>query len=141
MAEVNDRVIRSRNGVVEIEIKRGFVIAHPKTDEQARDIILEYVKALEEDINVEKAILVGSYARGCPQEWDEIDVIIISPDFKGIKNGVKRNNLLIDKAVKVHEWLLPRGGYTPDEYAHRGDELGLAMHKSFGKVIYEKSGD
>ena len=141
MATVNDRVIRSRDGAVEIEIKHGFMIAHPKTDEQVRGIIVEYVEALQEDIDVEKAILVGSYARGCPSEWDEIDVIIISPDFKGIDNGVKRSDLLINKAVKVHEWLLPRGGYTPDEYAHHADELGLARHKAFGKVIYERSGD
>ena len=138
MAKVNDRVIRSRDGVVEIEVKHGFVIAHPKTDVQVRDIILEYVKALQEDIDIDKAVLVGSYARGCPGEWDEIDVIIISSDFKGIKNGNKRRDLLINKAVKVHEWLLPRGGYTPDEYAHHADELGLARYKAFGKVIYER---
>ena len=138
MAKVNDRVIRSRDGVVEIEVKHGFVIAHPKTDEQVRDIILEYVNTLQEYIVVDKAILVGSYARGCPREWDEIDVIIISSDFKSVDNGYRRNDLLIDKAVKVHEWLLPRGGYTPDEYAHHADELGLARYKAFGKVIYER---
>ena len=141
MAKVGDRIIRSRDGVVEIEVKRGFVIAHPKTDKQVRDIILEYVDALQEDITVDKAVLVGSYARGCPGEWDEIDVIIVSPDFKGIKNGVERSSLLTDKAVRVHEWLLPRGAYTPDEYAHHADELGLARHKKLGKVIYDRNGN
>lgn len=138
MAKVGDRIIRSRDGVVEIEVKHGFVIAHPKTYEQVRDIIIKYVETLQEDIVVDKAVLVGSYARGCPGEWDEIDVIIISSDFKSIKQGKKRMDLLISKAVKVHEWLLPRGGYTPDEYAHQADELGLARYKAFGKVIYEK---
>ena len=140
MAKVKDRIVRrGRDGAVEIEYKDGFVVAHPKTQEQTRDLIMEYVEALSAEIDVERAILTGSYARERPREWDYIDVVIISPYFESISNGVDRRSFLNRRASKVHTWLSPRG-YTADEYDNRSSELGLGYYKRTGKVIYDKNG-
>ncbi len=140
MATVKDRIIRrGRDGVVEVEIKDGFVVAHPKTQEQTRDLIMEYVEVLGDEIDVERAILTGSYARGCPREWDYIDLVIISPYFESISNGLDRMSFLIKRTINVHHWLNPRG-YTADEYDNRSSELGLGYYKRTGKVIYDKNG-
>ena len=140
MAEVKDRIIRrGRDGVVEVEIKGGLVIAHPKTQERARELIMEYVGVLSAEIDVERAILTGSYARGCPREWDHIDVVIISPYFEDISDGFDRMRFLGSRTRGVHHWISPRG-YTADEYDNRSSELGLGYYKRTGKVIYDKNG-
>ena len=139
MAEVKNRVLIEYEGVVEAEIKDGLLIEYVKTEEQVRDIILKYVKALESEIEVDKAVLVGSYARGCARGGEEIDVLIVSPNFEGISNGLHRKRLLTKKVANVHTLLLPRGAYTPDEYNNRPKELGLTYYKRTGKVIYDKS--
>lgn len=140
MAKVKDRIVRrGRDGAVEIEYKDGFVVAHPKTQEQTRDLIMEYVELLGDEIDVERAILTGSYARGRPREWDYIDLVIISPYFESISNGIDRRSFLNRRASKIHNWLNPRG-YTADEYDNRSSELGLGYYKLTGKVIYDKNG-
>ena len=140
MAEVKDRIIRrGRDGVVEVEVKDGLVISHPKTQARARALIMEYVEVLSDEIDVERAILTGSYARGCPREWDHIDVVIISPYFESISNGLDRMSFLKRRTQYVHHWISPRG-YTADEYVNRSSELGLAYYKLTGKVIYDKNG-
>ena len=140
MAKVKDRIVRrGRDGAVEIEYKDGFVVAHTKTQKQTRDLIMEYVEVLRAEIDVERAILTGSYARGCPREWDYIDLVIISPYFEGISNGLDRMSFLIKRTINVHHWLNPRG-YTADEYDNRSSELGLGYYKRTGKVIYDKNG-
>ena len=100
-----------------------------------RDIILKYVKALESEIEVDKAVLGGQLCqRAARAVGEEIDVLIVSPNFEGISNGLHRKRLL-------HTLLLPRGAYTPDEYNNRPKELGLTYYKRTGKVIYDKSRD
>ena len=39
--------------------------------------------ANEAGINIERAILYGSHARGEANKWSDIDLIVISPEFEG----------------------------------------------------------
>ena len=47
MVKSKDCVLIARKGVVEVEVKDGIIVAYPKTQEAVREIIMEYVKALE----------------------------------------------------------------------------------------------
>ncbi len=48
-----------------------------------KKIIIEYINALkEDDINIEEVYLYGSYAKGKQKKWSDIDICIISGDFK-----------------------------------------------------------
>ncbi|MBT3368882.1 MAG: nucleotidyltransferase domain-containing protein [Nitrospina sp.] len=52
--------------------------------DQIRDIIVKYIRALEEQhIHVKRAFLFGSHAHGKANEWSDIDVALVSDAFVG----------------------------------------------------------
>lgn len=55
-----------------------------KIPDIVKDKIDLFVKLLKNNnINIEKAYLFGSYANGTYNEWSDIDLAIISEDFSG----------------------------------------------------------
>lgn len=78
-------------------------------------IIEEFIKLLEEDnIKIEKVILFGSYAKGTQRLDSDIDLAIISPDFKE-EDCTKNMTLLLCKAnlLKVDIQTIP---FSIEEY-------------------------
>ena len=139
MAKLKDGVISSWHGIVDAEMKDGKFYAYAKTDEQVRDMVMELVRALETEIVVDKAILVGRYAKGCADEWDGIEVGIMSQDFEGI-DPFDRISLVSELIVRfgVHHSVEVVGKFTPDEYA-KGKHITLyGWDWDNGKVIYER---
>jgi len=65
------------------------------------ELINEFVKSVQEDdIEIYKVILYGSYAKGTYNQHSDIDLAIISPDFKEgecVKNAAQ----LLLKAAKL----------------------------------------
>jgi predicted nucleotidyltransferase len=54
--------------------------------DKAIEVVEKFLKQLKNaNINVEKAILFGSYVNGQAGEWSDIDIAIVSPDFSGIR--------------------------------------------------------
>ncbi|MBT6842588.1 MAG: nucleotidyltransferase domain-containing protein [Candidatus Melainabacteria bacterium] len=60
------------------------------TRKELNSIIHNYLNALKGKINVDKAILFGSYAKGLEQDYSDIDLLIISHDLP--KNKLKTSN-------------------------------------------------
>ena len=57
-----------------------------KIRSEIANIVARYVRDLEaQDIRVEKAYLFGSQLRGEANEWSDIDVVVVSPDFSGME--------------------------------------------------------
>ena len=52
--------------------------------DQLRRHLEQYLAAVREQYRVDRAILFGSYAKGTQREDSDIDLIIISPDFRGV---------------------------------------------------------
>ncbi len=53
---------------------------------EAIKVVRKYVKELEKNgIKVTRAYLYGSYAYGKPDQDSDIDVIIVSPQFSGVR--------------------------------------------------------
>ncbi|MGA2297181.1 MAG: nucleotidyltransferase domain-containing protein [FCB group bacterium] len=55
---------------------------------QVPDNIVELIKkfverARKDNIRITEALLFGSYAKGTNNEWSDIDVAVVSPDFEG----------------------------------------------------------
>lgn len=48
-------------------------------------ILKDWVKKLNKSITVTHAYLFGSYAKGHATRWSDIDLAVVSPDFKGIR--------------------------------------------------------
>lgn len=99
-------------------------------------IIEKYVKALSREIDVNKVIIVGPYATGDADEWSDIQFVVISQDFASMSH-IKRLDILADNTLGIDTFLVPFGGYTPDEYEHPEETLHMRWIKSAGKIVYK----
>lgn len=95
-----------------------------KTEREIKEIIGKY-KAEVEKLGVvpQKIILFGSYADGTPREDSDIDIIVISDDFRSM-NLRERLELLGIAAGRVFE-PIEALGYTPEELEDRKKETFL----------------
>ena len=57
-------------------------------------VVKRYLKALESvGIHAHCAVLFGSFAKGRPDEYSDIDLIVIAPEFDGSREFDKVKNL------------------------------------------------
>ena len=57
-----------------------------KIPNKINSIIEKYLKLLKENgFSLNDAYLFGSYAKGNNTKWSDIDIAIVSDDFKGIR--------------------------------------------------------
>lgn len=75
-----------------------------KTKAQIKKIVREYVREVSKDYRVTQVILFGSYATGRATDASDIDLAIVSPDFKG-KREMEILQYLSRKAMKVDSYL------------------------------------
>lgn len=99
------------------------------------NVIQSFIKLLqEENIKIEKVILFGSYAKGTQRRDSDIDLAIISPDFKE-EECIKNMTLLLCKAnllkadiqtipFSIEEYNEPKG--IMEEILNTGIELKVA---------------
>lgn len=107
---------------------------------EVRKIAWEFAGILEANkIKVAKLILYGSYVRGNPRDFSDIDLAIISPNFKG-KNRLQIQEM-IAKAVSGRKGLtvaVEPIGYAPEEYAYAERETFLGEIKETGRRLKSK---
>lgn len=80
------------------------------------EIVKDYVSNLQNKIPVEKAIIFGSYAKGTPHQFSDVNIAIFSDYFKGISR-VESIYFLLLNAVDYDLDLEPQA-FTMDEYYH-----------------------
>lgn len=96
---------------------------------EIKRIVEEYKNELRRHkIHVTKAILYGSYAKGTPKPYSDIDLIVISPDFVRLP-PLKRQELLAQWTMNI-DAPLEVIGYSPNE-------LKKSSHTIFGQIIRE----
>lgn len=96
---------------------------------QIKEVIEEYKQSLRTlGINVERVILYGSYASGNQRKDSDIDLVIISRDFRKM-NLRERLEVLGIAAARIMEPVEARG-YTPEE-------MQMAQEASFLKEVLE----
>lgn len=94
---------------------------------EIRKIVKEYKDELKRhNIRVTRMILYGSYARGNPKPYSDIDLIVISPDLIRF-SPLKRQELLGQLTMNING-PLEVIGYTPKE-------ISRANHTIFGQII------
>lgn len=96
-------------------------------------VIDVYLKELKKKITPEKVILFGSYARGATSDDSDIDLVILSNDFKKM-SFEKRLDLLINarKHSLTHKFAMDIFGYTPKEFAQASPLTTLGEIKETG---------
>lgn len=85
-----------------------------KGRQEIKRIIKRYTTELEKlGITTKRIMIYGSYAKGHPREWSDIDLLVISEDFKG-RNLRERLEILGLAAGRVFE-PIEAMGYTEEE--------------------------
>ena len=99
-------------------------------------VLVQYRRRLQKKIRIRQMILFGSYARGRPHDYSDIDVAIISPDFRG---GTKRDYLLLDRTAREVTPLIEAFPYTPQELRRRPRGGFLDEIVRTGKTVYKRA--
>lgn len=105
-----------------------------KNYSKIRKVVNQFIKTIEKDIKVKEVILFGSYVKGNITPASDIDLIVVSPDFRR-KDEMEAIQYLFRQAAKVNSLLEPIPA-TPEEIkkADPRDFLGQAIKS--GKVIW-----
>ena len=86
------------------------------TEEQVAEQVRRFVTVVRHRIPVDQVLLFGSYARGAPRPWSDIDVAVISPAWDGYTRQ-ERIVLLARWAWEANAPWVEAVGYTPAELA------------------------
>ena len=98
---------------------------------QVKKILKAYKSELNKHgIRVIKMLLYGSYARGNPKPYSDIDIVVISPDLAKF-SALKRQEFLARYTIAV-DAPLEVIGYTPKEFSAAGGTI-------FGQILAETS--
>ena len=111
-------------------------MAKRKIIEKVKNFLVESLE--KKGIDVDKMILFGSYARGNPRRYSDIDLIIVSKYFRD-----KDLFEIVDMTGEI-EWELVRKTkkpfdimyYSDREWRNSDSNLIINAAKNSGKVIY-----
>jgi predicted nucleotidyltransferase len=106
--------------------------------DQVKAQSLRFIKALQQRIRVERALLFGSYAYGQPREGSDIDLAIVSPDFAAM-NRLLRLQFLEKIAWEANTHDIEPAGFTDTELRQAGNTDVLGEIRDRGVLIYSSS--
>jgi predicted nucleotidyltransferase len=102
---------------------------------EVRKIVNEYKKELKRhNIRINKIILYGSYARGSPKPYSDIDLVVVSKDLARFPL-LKRQEFLAQLTMNI-DAPLEVIGYTPQELKKAKDTIFGQIILKTGKLIY-----
>ena len=105
----------------------------------AKKVVKEYLKCFSSNIKVDGVFLFGSYATGKARGDSDIDIVVISPDFKEI-DFIKRMEMLshFRQAKITRSVPMDIIGYTPEEFANIDKEsVIMKQAKREGRMIFQ----
>jgi len=89
------------------------------TKRAAIKTVKEFVSSLSDaGIEIEKAILFGSYAAGRQKEWSDIDLALVSRKFSGIRF---RDSQLFSRLLIHYPFYFIQAQTYPPGYFQKGD--------------------
>lgn len=99
---------------------------------KVKKIVKSYAKALRKARLPFQAIyLFGSYVRGRPNHWSDIDVAVVSDRFK--RNADKYRCLLWQIRMEVDNRIEPHG-FTIKDFANNEDPMAYEIKRSGIKI-------
>ncbi len=74
--------------------------------DHVRRIVFQYLALLKEQgFQIQEAILFGSYATGNANQWSDIDLALVAPEFEGVrfrdKNKIRKITLSVSTDLEV----------------------------------------
>lgn len=106
-----------------------------KNISEIKNIIKEYKEELKRhNIRITKIILYGSYAKGTPKSYSDIDLVVVSPDL-GRFPPLERQELLAELTMNI-DAPLEIIGYTPQELKKSTNTIFGQIIRQTGKLIH-----
>jgi len=107
---------------------------------QLNKVIKQIIKALSKKIPIDKIILFGSYAHGRPRKRSDIDLAIVSKEFRNM-DDISRLKVLLPALKGIHlPYLVDIDllGFTSEELENADyfDVSGEIIRK--GQLVYSK---
>ena len=99
------------------------------------EVIRRAIEYLLRKIRVDQAVLFGSHARGGADEWSDVDLAVISPDFARMRHN-KIMDLLVEVALTVDPSVEIRA-YTPKDFKEARPTNFLGHILAEGRVVYK----
>jgi hypothetical protein len=82
------------------------------------NLVKNYISVLKENnISIEKVLLFGSYIKGQQREDSDIDIAIVSPEFKGNRYLDRRVIVPLRRGIDSRIEPVP---FTPEDFAKGG---------------------
>jgi predicted nucleotidyltransferase len=97
-------------------------------------VVRQTIDYLRQKIRVQQVILFGSHATGRADEWSDIDLAVVSPDFVQMSHK-KIMDLLVEVALAVNPSVEIRP-YTPKDLKEARPTNFLGHILAEGKVVY-----
>jgi predicted nucleotidyltransferase len=88
----------------------------PKKNHYPQKIVRGYLENLSQSIIVENGFIFGSYARGEARDYSDVDVIVISPNFRKMSFMKRLEFLSQMRKGKARTIAMDIIGYTPEEF-------------------------
>lgn len=105
--------------------------------EKIKKELTTYIARVKKNIDPEKVILFGSFARGEATEWSDIDILVVSK-FKGISAKRRFDTLYDLHADLIRNHDIHAYGVTPQEYENAKPWTIFSDIKREGVVLYQK---
>ena len=98
-------------------------------------IVRQTIELLRKKVRIDQAFLFGSHAKGGADEWSDVDLAVISPDFARMSHR-RVIDLLVEVALAVDPSVevLP---YTPKDLREARSTNFLGYILANGKVAYK----
>ena len=111
------------------------------SEDQVAKIIRGFISELSREIPIKEIILFGSYARGNPEEYSDIDLAVISDWFEG-KSKIE-NMQYLSKITAAYNSLIEALPFTEEEYRNLDNRSFLAgivkSGRNFSDILKELS--
>jgi len=90
--------------------------------------INNYIQVLKKNkLPIDKVYLYGSYAKGTPHKWSDIDLCVISPKFK---NSWTATQFLWQKRIKDEGLTIEPIGFNPTDFKDKFSPLVTEIKKT-----------
>lgn len=99
-------------------------------------VIDAFIRELRKRIRVQRVILFGSYARGAPRPWSDIDLAVVSPDFHG---GTEEDHALLAEVARRVTPQIEAIPYLPEDFADCDSRSFEADLLHSGKVMFDEA--
>ena len=103
--------------------------------QNVEEIVDAFVQKLKKHVHVERVILFGSYSRGTPRPWSDIDLAVISSDFHG---GTEQDHLLLARIAREVTPQIEAIPYLPEDFRNIEPASFEAILLKEGKTLYSQ---